>query len=319
MNSSRKFLICKGSSGMGNRILAACGAIIYSEISNRQLVIDWRDNTYCHDNINSFPLFFNCPKTASVESIPDSKSVYPEIWIDKLDQSFGGLRKDLRISDQSMSVELSRTNYESEILVFCAYTHKINQMRQLFHGKFDYLAKMDDRTIIKQVLNSHLSLKPEIVQSIEDFRSSYFGVNTLGVHVRYTDMKIPLDKLITNTKKINKNNKFNSIFLSTDSQEVVEKFQQEFPNIITTPKWFPPSGERMHQNWDQCPDRVQNGREALMDMYLLASCNDLIFSSQSSFGLVASILSKASKQHLHDVNSSSFIEKVKAKIRGIAK
>ncbi len=75
----------------------------------------------------------------------------------------------------------------------------------------------------------------------------------------------------------------------------------------------------MHQNWDQCPDRVQNGREALMDMYLLASCNDLIFSSQSSFGLVASILSKTSKQHLHDVNSSSFIEKVKAKIRGIAK
>ena len=155
---------------MGNRILAACGAIIYSEISNRQLVIDWRDNTYCHDNINSFPLFFNCPKTASVESIPDSKSVYPEIWIDKLNQSFGGLRKDLSISDQSMSVELSRTNYESEILVFCAYTHKINQMRQLFHGKFDYLAKMDDRTIIKQVLNSHLNLKTEIVQSIEDFR-----------------------------------------------------------------------------------------------------------------------------------------------------
>ena len=56
-----------------------------------------------------------------------------------------------------------------------------------------------------------------------------------------------------------------------------------------------------------------------MDMYLLASCNDLIFSSQSSFGLVASILSKASKQHLHDVNSSSLVEKVKAKIRGIAK
>jgi len=158
---------------MGNRILAACGAIIYSEISNRQLVIDWRDNTYCHDDINSFPLFFNCPNTSSVESIPDTKSVYPEIWIDKLDQSFGGLRKDLRISDQSMSVELSRTNYESEILVFCAYTHKINQMRQLFHGKFDYLAKMDDRTIIKQVLNSHLSLKPEIVQSIEDFKSSH--------------------------------------------------------------------------------------------------------------------------------------------------
>jgi hypothetical protein len=71
-------------------------------------------------------------------------------------------------------------------------------------------------------------------------------------------MKIPLDKLITNTKKINKNNKFNSIFLSTDSQEVVEKFQQEFPNIITTTKGFTPSGERMHQNWDQCPDCVQN-------------------------------------------------------------
>jgi hypothetical protein len=319
MDISKKILICKGSSGMGNRILAACGAIVYSEISDRQLIIDWRDNVYSHDNINSFPIFFDCAKTSSVETIPDTNSVCPQIWIGKLNQSFGGLKKESSPSDRVMSIKLSSTNYDEEVLVFCAYTHKLNQMKPLFNGKFDYLAKMTDRTVIRYVFNTHLSLKSKIVQSIEDFKSSYFGVNTLGVHVRYTDMKIPLDKIMATTKKIAKRSKFDCLFLATDSQEVVELFKQEFKTVITTPKWFPPLGERMHQNWDNCPDRVQNGIEALMDISLLASCNDLVFSSQSSFGLVASILSQAGEQHIHDVNTSSFIERIKAKIRDIAK
>jgi len=177
---------------------------------------------------------------------------------------------------------------------------------------------MDDRTIIKQVLNSHLSLKPEIVQSIEDFKSSHLGVNTLGVHVRYTDMKIPLDKLITKTKKINKTINLTAFSCPQILKKLLKNFKRS-PKYYHHTQMVSTLRRKNAPELDQCPDRVQNGIEALMDMYLLASCNDLIFSSQSSFGLVASILSKASKQHLHDVNSSSLVEKVKAKITGIAK
>jgi hypothetical protein len=57
-NRPQKLLICKGTSGMGNRILATCTAVLYSHITQRRLVIDWRDGSYSHGGANAFESFF---------------------------------------------------------------------------------------------------------------------------------------------------------------------------------------------------------------------------------------------------------------------
>ncbi|MGA1410143.1 MAG: nodulation protein NodZ [Prochlorotrichaceae cyanobacterium] len=121
MDAAHKFLICKGSSGMGNRILAACTAILYSQISGRKLIIDWRDGSYSEEGDNSFPVFFELPEANSMEELPVAASVYPPVWQDKLETSLGRLRQALEVSDRSLSFELDQLDYEQDILVFCAY------------------------------------------------------------------------------------------------------------------------------------------------------------------------------------------------------
>ena len=303
MASPQKFIVCKGTSGMGNRILAACTALLYGEISNRNVVIDWRDNSYSEeDNKNTFPTYFNCPTSYPVDVLAGATSVYPELWTGNLDESLGDLRSKLGLKGYSeMSFDVSRTNYSADFLVLCAYTHKILSLRPLFTGDFEYLSEMTTPEILRSILDSKLHLVKEIHDSIYSYKAKNFSENTIGVHVRYTDIKVPLEKLIAKVKHLVNNKKDATIFLATDSQVVIERLKQKFPRVITADKWFPPTGERMHQNWDNCPNRYQNGVEALTDLYLLSECDNLVFSSKSSFGYVASLLSKAGPRKIYDV------------------
>lgn len=303
MTSSQKFVVCKGTSGMGNRILAACTALLYGEIANRNVIIDWRDSSYSENEAeNSFPSYFDCPSAYPVTTIPETQSVFPTLWVGNLDKSLGKLRDELSSKGYSeMSFDVSSTDYLEEMLVFCAYTHKIKSLRPLFKDEFEYLKNMTIPEILKSVLGSKLHLVQAIHDSIYSYKASNFSANTIGVHVRYTDIRVPLEKLISKLKPLVNRKKDTTIFLATDSQEVIGQLRQQFPKVVTADKWFPPQGERMHQNWDNCPNRYQNGVEALTDLYLLSECDSLVFSSQSSFGYVASLLSKADPQRIYDV------------------
>ena len=95
----------------------------------------------------------------------------------------------------------------------------------------------------------------------------------------------------------------------------MQDFKHKFNNVITAEKWFPPSGRRLHQNWEECPDRLQNGIEALRDLYLLSQCESLIFSSKSSFGYLASLLNSQGK--IYDVEQPSLTQKIRRKLKQI--
>lgn len=317
MKSPDKFLICKGTSGMGNRIFATCTAILYSRISERNLIIDWRDGSYGEAGVNNFNHFFEFSEGYGTESLSTSNSIYPEVWKDNLETSWGQLRRTLGMPDSLLSIDVSRLDYEQDILIFSSYSHNIGKMKPLFQGKFDYLSTLSVSEILQSILRTDLKLNSAILQSVQHFKASQFGTKTIGVHVRQTDMKIPIDKLIHRTQSLAREMRADCIFLATDAQDTIQLFEQNFQRVVTIPKWFPPHGERLHQNWEHCPDRVQNGIEALKDVYLLAECSGLIFSSQSSFGYLASLLSHAEKQYLHDINRPSFFDKLKARLRGL--
>ena len=321
--NSNKYILVKGSSGLGNRILALSSAILYGQISGRQVIVDWRDGTYGEPTTNSFFQFFDCPSVLPVEDILstiDTLSVYPSLWKDNLDESFGGLRQKIKLTDQEMTFEVGKIDYQEDLLVFCAYTHKTHKLRPIFQGEFSYLSKMDNNLILKETINKNINLKPQIKSIINQFKEENFRDNNIGVHIRYTDMKIDYEKIFEIVEKIlKKQNNEPNIFLATDSQEMLEKFKQLFPRVTTTNKWFPTSSnfnQRLHQNWDECTDRVQNGIEALTDIYLLAECENLVFSSSSSFGYLASLLNSNSKRNLYDINQPSLYQKLRKKILG---
>ncbi len=317
MDTPHKIVLCKGTSGMGNRILAACTALLYGEIANRKVVIDWRDESYSETGENAFPKFFECPIASPVEALPVTDSVFPVIWQGNLARSLGNLQAELQLKGYGdMSFDSSRLDYAEDIIVFCAYTHKIPSLRPLFQGQFATLANMTTPAILRSVLDAKMHLVKEINDAIYGYKAKHFGANTIGVHVRYTDIKVPLDKIIGKVQQLVNRQRESVVFLATDSQEVITQFQAQFPRLVTTEKWFPPDGERMHQNWDHCPDRYQNGVEALTDLYLLSECNSLVFSSKSSFGYVSSLLSKASPQQIYDVEiDDSWMAKLKRKAK----
>ncbi|MEM9246372.1 MAG: nodulation protein NodZ [Cyanobacteria bacterium P01_F01_bin.153] len=319
-NSQEKILICKGTSGMGNRILAACTALLYGEITGRKVFIDWQEGNYSEIGKNAFPLFFDCANPILIDAVSNSyltsQSIVPKLWESKLDTSFGKMRADLSDSkDKEVSIDVSLGNYEEEVVVFGAYTHQTDRLRSLFKGKFQYLSEMDDSEVLKMMLNRDFKLVPELGQSIEQFKRDKFGNSTLGVHVRYTDMKIPVEPIISKVKQALGKERDRTIFLATDAEEIIGKFRSIFPNVVTTEKWFPEAGGRLHLL--NVPDKFENGVEAIRDLFLLKECDGLVFSSQSSFGRVASLLSSAPKKHIYDIEKRSVAQRLKSKVKSV--
>lgn len=320
MNQTReKYILVKGSSGLGNRISSAATAILYSQISGRKLVVDWTEGTYAPHGTNAFHQLFDSPIVGNVEDLPETNSIYPPIWKGQLDRAFGAIRDQYELKDdiEGMTTDLSRIDYEEDIVVFCSYSAKIHQMRNLFTGEFAYLNKLDNREILKYVLSNFFTIQPQIKNDFDRFIEEKFSSasDNIGVHIRYSDMKVPVDKIYDTLNKVQKRNSRSPIFLSTDSQFIMESFKQKYDGVITAEKWYSPPGETLHQNWDKCPDPLQNGIEALQDIYLLSKCQVLIFSSQSSFGYLASLL--ASHKRLYDINQGSFVNKVIYKLKKV--
>ncbi len=317
-----KYIVVKGTSGIGNRVFAVATGILYAQLSGRQLVVDWRDGSYSNTGENLFFRYFDCPVAQSVEVLPVTDSVYPAIWKNQLHRSLGSLRNELGlIGYQDMSFDVSRLDYEEDIIVLAAYTHKIKQMRPLFVGEVRHLAKLDNREILQRALQSNLCLKENICAQVEEFQKGYFADYMIGIHIRYSDMKVPLSEVEATLESVvravqSKHGNF-KIFLATDSKDVLSSFKEMFPDLlISTNKWFSSSGKRLHQNSQECQDLVQNGIEALVDLYLLAACDSLVFASRSSFGLLASFLMTKPDAQWYDIDrNKSLIKRIGLKLK----
>ena len=155
-----KYIVVKGTSGIGNRVFAVATGILYAQLSGRQLVVDWRDGSYSNTGTNLFFRYFDCPPAQSVDVLPETDSVYPAIWKHQLHRSLGSLRTELGLTGYSdMSFDVSRLDSQDDILVLSAYTHKINLMRPLLAQETHRLANSTIRDILKSILQENLFLK----------------------------------------------------------------------------------------------------------------------------------------------------------------
>ena len=90
------------------------------------------------------------------------------------------------------------------------------------------------------------------------------------------------------------------IFLATDNREAQRLVEKRYSKVIATEKWFPTTGNEMHQN-PECSDRLNNAVEALIDMYLLAECDYLVSPSSSTFSYISSLLANIPPARIVDV------------------
>src|SRR5579871_3449573 len=150
-----KYLVLKGKAGLGNRMLAALSAILFARLTQRKLVIDWRDETYSDDRSNVFPHLFECPGTDLGDAVPETDSISPNIWRGRMAQSVAEVIQEIdpsahtsRSGYRRFSADLTRLDHPETVLVMFSYTHTIPALRRHFRGEFSYLRKMSDEAIL---------------------------------------------------------------------------------------------------------------------------------------------------------------------------
>jgi hypothetical protein len=317
-----QFLLIKAKGGMGNRMLCTVSGLLYARLARRMPVVDWRDNTYSADGINAFPAFFTTPNLLPPEQLPASEDIAPPIWKGHVDLHLARLlhrndpsRHSSIFIHRKYSIDVRRLDYPEKIAVFWYYTHRINQLRSALHQRPDLVPDSSSTTaILRHLLIHDLPLQPHILDRIQSFQSEYWSDDIVGVHVRYTDLRTDLDAYDTALARHFRGRTPSRIFLATDNPDIITRYRQRYPDVVTTTKWYPESGRSLHQN-AECDDRVRNGVEALVDMHLLSRVRHLIYPGSSTFSCISAMISGLPPEHTQDIERSRYGRRIKRWLR----
>lgn len=303
-----KELLIKAKGGMGNRMLCTATGILYALAVGRRPIIDWSDGAYADPGVNAFPHFFSDPSCSVNIPNENGKRVVPSMWSGNLDKSMSwmihtndpGKHSSLFIH-RKYSIDPARIYYPEDIAVYWSYTERVGRLLRGAARHAEGIKGESKRHVLRKTLLEHFVLKPSIQEDIERFRSTRWADQVIGVHVRFTDRKIRLDKYEKPLRHMLDRYPNATIFLATDNATILSHFNERYRRVLTTEKWYPPAADCMHQN-NSCPDKLRNGMEALIDMSLLAQCSALIYPSYSTFSSISALLSQAAAENIIDVN-----------------
>jgi hypothetical protein len=289
-----KLLLVKGRAGLGNRILGALMGILYSRLSGRRLVVDWRDELYSDDGTNVFPRYFRCAMAGSIDEIPDTDSVTPAIWRGHLHDAADSL-------EHASSVDLTRLDHPERVAVMWAYRSQALFLMAHHRHAFGALGRRPPDELLRRSLREDLHPEAAIRERVDELATAAEGETTIGVHVRLSDRRTDLAAIRRRLEIVLRRERNARIFLSTDNAEIKAMFEHLYPRVVTSPHWYPPPGAPAHRHED-LPDRYEHGADALVDLYALAECDYLIADTTSSFGRVAVLLSRARSSRINDVS-----------------
>jgi hypothetical protein len=315
-----KYLLVKGRAGLGNRIFAVLAAMLYAQLAGRRLVVDWSDSVYSGDRTNAFPRYFQSPWVDPQAELPATDSVSPDVWRGRLHLSTNELESQLppgsisdaqadarneeaagyrRAFEVATSIDLTRPDYPDDIAVYWTCADRIDVLRRHYPSQLDALGLGGHDAILRQMLREDLVLHPTIRARVGAFKARHFSANTVGVHVRYTDHRVSLRRILRQLDVVLTREPGIQIFLATDNVQIVRMFQSAYPNVLTTSHWYPKPGDRIHDN-AVCPSPFEAGADALVDLYLLAECQYLVVDTRTSFARLACLLSTAAPSNVYD-------------------
>jgi len=321
MNSIDKYIIVKAKGGMGNRMLCAITGIIYGLLSNRKILMDWRDGGYGELGENSFNHYFDSSVLECIQDEIKTNDVFPSIWKANLDKAVGQIidayypnQHSSFLIHRKLSIDVRKLDYPQEVVVFWHYQHRIKGLMFHFKNKLDSFSGLSVHEVLSKAIKYYLPLSPLILQKIEDYYSTYFKGKIIGIHIRYSDRQTNLNAYEKAVSFFLKRNPDARIFLATDNIQILDYYKNKYVSVLSTPKWYPPSSIAMHQN-QSCPNRIINGEEALIDMYLLSRCDYLIYSGWSTFSLISRLVSNIPTENIVDIDKYNLTVRFKQWLR----
>ncbi|MBM3247252.1 hypothetical protein FJZ17_01775 [Candidatus Pacearchaeota archaeon] len=303
-----KYLIVKGLAGLGNRLEVVIQAILYSKLSGRKLLIDWGDGVYASDDRNAFYEVFECP--LAIKTIPkrDELTVFPTFWKGNLDKSVRQLEcgwiNPAKIKKE-YSFDLKKLDYNEDILVMTDYHFHYDQFIDNLSKGISFKDKDDKLLLIRRLLKKYLFLKPQLYSGVVEFKRNNFSKPMIGIHIRYTDNSLEIGRNYPDLEKYNRVVKNllggkPGLFLATDNKKILENYKSGYSSLTYFEKSFSKQEEQsIHYSRELDKNKVLI--EAVMDLFLLASCDYLIYSGDSSFSIIALALSDINRPNYFDV------------------
>jgi hypothetical protein len=311
--SGEKYVLVKGFAGLGNRMFVALSAILYAQLSGRRLVFDWNDSVYSDDGSDVFRHFFVCAGAGGIEEIPATDSVAPAIWRGRLGESVSDVYREYnrlryarllsrleraRVVRRSVrrarfrrrsSIAVSTLAYEERVAVLAVWPVRLDAMRPFLRRGSADLAHTATAAIQRSLLAETLLLHPRLRARVDAFREAHFNGPTAGVHLRLSDRRVRVEAILEALDELRRRRPDLGVFGATDSIEGKELLERRYPDVIMTSHWFPPRGRPLHNN-PEVPSRLENGVEALVDLYLLGGSDFFVGDTTSSFARLASLL-----------------------------
>jgi len=311
--AKEKYLLVKIIGGLGNLTHSLLTAILMARITGRRLIVDWTDANYSDRGENVIHSYFQSPYFSPEDKIPDTNSVTPAVWRGRLRRTTGEVARlcapKLRYYPHSWrlaSVDPRRLDREEEVMVFWSFYPLLYRLRPNLKGEFEHLRHAEETAVYREVLRESLTLHPSIMSRVEKFRSAQFRTPMIGVHARYTDRKVKLAAVHRRVRKLLEFSPDAGIFLATDSKVVQNQFEKSYRMVVSTPREYAADGGPIHKIRDDSGAK-ERGAQALVDLYLLGSCEYLVIDEGSTFSYLAALLFQNDPSRIYNVQRGAWI------------
>jgi len=299
-------------SGLGCliKVLAPCWK--YALETGRTLIIDWRGNPYTRDTPekNLFSLLFEQPNPSEIGVNCIADDTVNTLF---LPQPILGPAESIKQESGEIHDFLGVKMNWKDMAKIVANAIDLNFPTILPSLRTNYLLANNygpngTNSVFThteaQRLYKSLKLKPQWATMVSDFYDAHMSTQpVIGVHVRhgngegsYRDHfksreisgKNEFIKLLANKIHSLATKRFKqgyTVFLCTDSDDVIELMQPLLPSLVTRRIWRPPSGHGVDFDhaYKHSSGGLMSAINALVDMQLLAKCDAVLMTRWTSF------------------------------------
>lgn len=315
-----RVLLIKGKGGFGNRMLAATTGLILAELTGRRPVIDWRDGIFLPVGTNLYPLMFDAPDRCDPERFDEAPEVDPPIWNGQvgerpgtmIDKYFPGQHRNPLVY-RKLSLNLADPASDAPVAVFWSYLPKTPRLHHLLRAHPAF-ANRSPEQVVGDMLARHFTPNARVRGEVDKL----FAGRTrpvIGVHIRYTDMKVPLGKYVAAIGQLRQRMPEAPIFLATDHAEPQALIQSRFGNVFEIEKLVATDNAGLHRPDQRGGATIANAQHeaenALIDMWALSRCDWLVHASRSTFSVLAAKLGGIPAERQIDIDRLNVYENVK--------
>ncbi|MBI1402043.1 MAG: hypothetical protein GC147_02370 [Porphyrobacter sp.] len=293
--STGSSLVIKAKGGLGNRMLSAVTGLALADLTGRTPFIDWRDGMYLAPGENLYPALFDASWMGDLAALDHETDVAPSLWSGRLhEHPVDVIRRDFPNRHQDpllyrrLSIPFSGAGTNETVGVFWSYLPKLRRLAGRLARDPRFAGRSLDE-ITRTYLDRYFRPVPQVTERIEAVFAK-LDKPVIGVHIRFTDRKVPLDRIMRELERLSRAMPEATIFLATDSETAQSAILARFPNVVTIEKALSKSDVALHFSSDDFADPIEEARNALADMMALARCDWLLHSRHSTFSVTASLI-----------------------------